>query len=274
MPNNSYKTAEEVIALSDPGERLRDEHFFIDRLIIGFGNWVAWLFPILIIAITSQVVLRKMGHNQAWLDDAQWWIYGFAMIAAFGYAITTDSHVRVDIFHQNFSVSKKAKLEIFALGWLLLPFIAIMFDIMTQYAWASWTAKEGSDSPNGLHRLYLLKMALPILLGLAALAAWSVIRRNFARFTTPTLLKTVLGAFPFCWFVIDRLVFHTFYFFIKVTQPDIKLRKISKEPLMEQTTITAFILLVLLIAGLWFFGRKRRGANAGLNANSNIGKEQ
>ena len=246
------------IAISDPGERRRDEHYSIDRFVIWLGNVVAWIFPILIVAIVSQVIMRKMGNNQAWLDDGQWWLYGFAMVAGFAYAITTDSHVRVDIFHQNFSESKKARLEIFAIGWLLLPFIAMMVDIMAQYAWASWTAREGSDSPNGLHRLYLLKISLPVLLAVAALAAWSMIRRNLHKFTEATTLKCILGAFPFCWFVMDRLVFHSFYWFTRITNPDIKPRRIAKEPLMEHTTITAFILLLLLIVGLWVFGRARR----------------
>lgn len=246
------------IAIADPGERRRDEHYGIDRFVIGVGNAAAWIFPILMFAIVSQVVMRKMGNNQAWLDDGQWWLYGFAMVAGFAYAITTDSHVRVDIFHQNFSDAKKARLEVFAIGWLLLPFIAIMVDIMSQYAWASWIAREGSDSPNGLHHLYLLKMSLPVLLAIAALAGWSMVKRNLNKFTEVSTLKCVLGAFPFCWFVMDRCVFHTFYWFSRLTNPEIQPRRISKEPLMEYTTITAFILLLILIIGLWVFGRKQR----------------
>jgi len=176
----------------------RESHLWADRLSINIGNLVAWLFPILMIAIVSQVIMRKAGNNQAWLDDAQWWIYGFAMLAAFAYAITTESHVRVDILHQGFSLKKKARIEVFALGWLLLPFIAIMTDIMIQYAYASFLAKEGSDSPNGLHRLYLLKMSLPVLFALAALAAWSAMKRNFTKLGLPKLWKLMLAALPFC----------------------------------------------------------------------------
>jgi len=258
MHNEAVDTTDTSVAISDPGERLRDEHYSIDRFVIGVGNVVAWIFPILMVAIVSQVILRKMGHNQAWLDDAQWWLYGFAMVTGFAYAITTDSHVRVDIFHSSFSVSKKAKLEIFAIGWLLLPFIAMMVDIMFQYAWASWTAREGSDSPNGLHRLYILKISLPILLFVACLAGWSVIRRNLNRFTNATLLKCVLGALPFCWFVFDRVLHHTFYWYLRFSNPELKPRRIAKEPLMEYTTITAFVFLLLVIIGLWMFGRTRK----------------
>ncbi|MFK7994558.1 MAG: TRAP transporter small permease subunit [Granulosicoccus sp.] len=257
MPDTSPDSNAPFV-ISDPGERRREEHYKVDRFVVGISNVVAWIFPILMFAIVSQVIMRKMGHNQAWLDDGQWWLYGFAMITGFAYAITTDSHVRVDIFHQNFSVAKKAKLEIFALGWLLLPFIAIMVDILGHYAFASWTAREGSDSPNGLHRLYLLKITLPILLIIAGMAAWSMMKRNLRLFTTPTMVKCLIGAFPFAWFFLERLMHYGFYWYIKINNPDIKPRKISKEPLMEYSTVSALTILLILIVGLWVFSRKNR----------------
>ncbi len=258
MPDNSLAPDHTSVAISDPGNRRREEHYFIDRLVVGAGNVVAWVFPLLMIAIVAQVVMRKMGHNQAWLDDGQWWLYGFAVLTGFAYAITTDSHVRVDIFHQNFSATKKAKLEVFAIGWLMLPFIGMMVDILGQYAWSSWVAKEGSDSPNGLHRLYILKLSLPILMTLAALASWSMVRRNLAKFTSPTAVKCILGTLPFCWFVLDRIVYCVFYWYTRISQPDLATRRIAKEPIMEHTTIIALALIVLLLIVFWVAGRKRR----------------
>ena len=160
MPGNAETTIDPSAAPTvDPGEKEREHHNGIDRFVVHIANATAWLFPVLIIAINTQVVIRKMGNNQAWLDDAQWWIYGFAMTVGFVYAITTQSHVRVDILHSNFSIKKKARLEVFGLGWLLLPFLIMMCDILTHYGWTSFIAREGSDSPNGLHRLYLLKLS-------------------------------------------------------------------------------------------------------------------
>jgi len=160
---------------ADPGENDRQEQTRADRLVVHVANATAWLFPLLIIAINAQVFMRKAGHNQAWLDDAQWWMYGFAMTVGFAYAITTQSHVRVDVLHANFSDKKKARIEIFALGWLLLPFLAVMCDILFHYSWTSFLAREGSDSPNGLHRLYLLKLSLPLLFLLAMVATVSMV---------------------------------------------------------------------------------------------------
>lgn len=239
-------TIDHVIAISDPG----------DRMMINIGNIAAWLFPILMIAIVSQVFLRKAGMNQAWLDDAQWWLYGFAMITGFGYAITTDSHVRVDIFHENFPEAKKARIEVFALGWLLLPFLAMMSDILMHYAYASWQVKEGSDSPNGLHGLFMLKMSMPVLLWAAIIAAFAVLHRNLAKITKPVLWKTMIATFPTLWFTADRGVHYIFWWFTRFTNPELNPRRISKEPIMDNVLWYGLALLLIIAAASYAQSRR------------------
>ncbi len=226
-------SVEEVIAVTDPGEINREEHLKGDRLVIMVGNIAAWLFPILMIGIVAQVILRKFGHNQAWLDDAQWWMYGFAMMVGLGYAITTNSHVRVDILHAGFSREKQARIELFGLGWLLLPYLVLMFDVLLDYAWSSIVAREGSDSPNGLHMLYLLKSSLPLLFGLAILATLTSMKRFLARLGHHSLAAMIIAGLPAFLFAADRLANNALYWYIRLTNPEIKHSRITREPLMD-----------------------------------------
>ena len=46
MPNKSFKAENAAVAISDPGEQLREEHFFLDRLVVKVANIIAWTFPI------------------------------------------------------------------------------------------------------------------------------------------------------------------------------------------------------------------------------------
>lgn len=255
MPGNPIDLAEQSIAITDPGEKNREEHLWGDRLMIQIGNIMAWIFPILMVAIVTQVIIRKMGLNQAWLDDAQWWLYGVAMLTGFGYAITTESHVRVDILHQYFPPDKKAKIELFGLGWFLLPFLVMMCDVMFHYAYSSWVAGEGSDSANGLHRLYLLKMLLPILFVVSAIAAISTMQRHLTKLTTPTLWKFIIASFPALWFAVERVCVYVFYGYIRYTQPDIVPRRIKREPLMDYAPWVALAVVVLLF--LWSYYKSR-----------------
>lgn len=251
MTETEIPNVEEILAVSDPSEVDRDKHGLIDRLMLNVGNVVAWAFPLLMVAIVSQVILRGAGHNQAWLDDLQWWIYGFAMLTAFGYAITTSSHVRVDIFHQNYSDARKARIEVIAIGWLLIPFIAIMGDVMFHYAVASIVSGEGSSSPNGLHRLYILKSTMPVLFLLCLLASWSIFKRNLAIFTDTGLASQLIWAFPSAVFIGWRALVYIGYWVVYFTNADIKPRRITREPFFDYTLyISIAIVVALIVIGL------------------------
>lgn len=258
MTDNTNLEVKDILAISDPGEVDRDQHGRIDRLMINVGNVVSWAFPLLMIAIVAQVFLRAAGHNQAWLDDLQWWIYGFAMLTAFGYAITTSSHVRVDIFHQTYSAERKARIEAFAIGWLLLPFVAVMTDVLFHYAVASITSGEGSSSPNGLHRLYILKSCLPVLFLLSGLAAWATFMRNLDVFANTDWVTQLVWAFPTAVYVGWRLLHYAAYWVIYVTNSEINPRRITKEPFFEYTLTIAFVAVVAIIV-LGFGLRRRKG---------------
>lgn len=257
----SYDTIDHVTEISDPGERNRDTHLWGDRLMVGLGNFAAWLFPILMIAIVAQVFMRKAGHNLAWLDDAQWWMYGSALLTGFGYAITTDSHVRVDIFHAHYSRNKKARIELFGLGWCLLPFLAMMTDILIHYAYASWLATEGSDSPNGLHGLYMLKMLLPVLFVAAIIASFAALYRNLLILKQPTLWGALIAAFPTVWFAAERGIYYALWWFTRLSNPDVNPRRINKEPLLDGTVWYGLI-FVLILAAVSFWLTRRNTSKA------------
>ena len=243
---------------TDPREKSREMQFWGDRLMMNTGNLAAWLFPVLIISIIAQVLLRYMGVNQAWLDDAQWWMYGFTMVVGFGYAITTHSHVRVDIFHQYYSDIKSAWTEVIGLGWFLMPFLLVMTDILFHYALASLISREGSDSPNGLHGLYLLKTSLPIMFVIITIATWTALYRFLLVITTPKFWKLLLAAFPACWFLMERVIYYGIWWLIRFNQPELNFRKIAREPILDNTTWLSLVLLIGLISFSYLSNRETR----------------
>ncbi|WP_417725010.1 TRAP transporter small permease subunit [Salipiger sp.] len=201
-------TQEVVAAISDPGEVGRADHNRGDRIIVAISNVAAWLFPILMLAISAQVVLRAAGHNQAWLDDAQWWMYGMAVLIGIAYAVTTNSHVRVDIFYDNFERRKRIIVDIIGIAWLFLPFIILCWDVTLDYAISSIKADEGSDSPNGLHNLWLLKTFMNLSFIVIAFALWSAYLRLMRQLGETRLWKILLWAFPTVAFVIDLAAYY------------------------------------------------------------------
>jgi len=248
---------EDLISISDPGEIDRGSHNRVDRVTVQVSNIFSWIYPILMLAIVSQVFLRSAGHNQAWLDDLQWWLYGAAVLVGIGYAVTTNSHVRVDIFHDNYSQARKNRIEIFALTWLFLPFVILSWDMTFHYAVASVEAREGSDSPNGLHRLYLLKVFMNVAFAFIGMAVWAAYHRYLSRLTVPHLWKQLLFAFPSTMFLVNLAVYYVLYWYLYVTGGDaLNPRQIVREPVFEHTIPITIVATLLLIGLAWLLRRR------------------
>ncbi|PWJ21087.1 TRAP transporter small permease subunit [Jannaschia seohaensis] len=203
-----------VVAISDPGEVGRAEHNRGDRFIVQVSNFFAWIFPILMVVIVAQVLLRNLGRigigpgNQAWMDDLQWWLYGAAVLIGVAYAVTTNSHVRVDIFYDGYPERKQRWIDIFGLSWLFLPFIILCWDVTLAYALQSIASGEGSSSPNGLHGLYFLKSFVNVAFLLVAVATWFAYLRMLAKVKKPTLWNQLVYALPSVAFAINLAIYY------------------------------------------------------------------
>ncbi|SDE04465.1 TRAP transporter small permease subunit [Ruegeria marina] len=259
---------EPSVAINDPGEIDRGEHGRGDRFVVNLSNVVAWLFPILMIAICAQVVLRQAGNNQAWLDDFQWWLYGAAVLVGVAYAVTTNSHVRVDIFYDNFDPRRKARIDVFALAWCFLPFVILSWDVTLGYAISSVVADEGSDSPNGLHNLWILKVVLNLSFVLIAMATWSMYKRRLKVLTAPTLGRKLLYALPSTMFAINLAAYYAIYVYHWLTLPEGENpRAIARKPIFDEFeagpwdikyTIVITVVLTIVVVGLALLRDARR----------------
>ena len=262
------QSVEEIAAVNDPGEVGREAHNWGDRLTVFISNLFAWIFPILMMAICAQVVLRSAGMNQAWLDDFQWWLYGSAVLVGIGYAVTTNSHVRVDIRYDNFPEKKKLRTDIFALGWLFLPFIILCWDVTVHYAVASVVADEGSDSPNGLHNLWILKLMMNASFVIIGFAAWSAYGRYLSKLMKPTLSRQMIYAFPATMFLINLAVYYMIWWFIYLTSPEgTTSREVGRSTIFDEFALGAYdikyTIVITLVVTLALIGLARfldRGA--------------
>ena len=232
---------QQIAAVNDPGEVGKEHHNRGDRITIAIANVFAWLFPILMAIICTQVVLRTLGRtgigpgNQAWMDDLQWWLYGAAVLIGIGYAVTTNSHVRVDVFYDGFNDRKKRKYDIFALAWLFLPFIILCWDVTFHYAVTSVVADEGSSSPNGLHNLWMLKAFMNAAFVMIGFATWSAYVRYLSQITEPTLFRKLLYAFPTTMFLINLAVYYVLWWAIYLTSPaETNARQVGRHPLFDE----------------------------------------
>ena len=155
-----------------------DFHIPIVAAMNGFVRRIAeaaaWLNVALIAVIMIQVVMRY-GFNRGLvpLEELMWHLYAVAFMFGMAYAVTNDSHIRVDIVHMALPKRTQHIFEILGILFLLMPFLWIVFDHSVDWVAQAYRVNESSANPTGLPYRWIIKSVVPatmVLIFIAALA--------------------------------------------------------------------------------------------------------
>ena len=153
----------------------------LDLAVRKFGEWVSWVWAVLMLIIVSNVVLRYVfGEGRVELEELQWHLYSFGFLVGLSYCMVADGHVRVDIFHAKFKLRTKAWVEFVGILVFLAPFIALVLIYGVPFVVQAFEVMEGSDAPGGLPYRFIVKSALVIGFFLLAIVAFSRLTRATA----------------------------------------------------------------------------------------------
>ena len=152
---------------------------FLNRIVQRIVETVAWLNVVLIFLILITVTLRYGFHrNELLLDwplvpmeELQWHFYSVPFMFGLAYAITNDSHVRIDIFRTKMSKRLKHIFEILGILLLLMPCTVILFDFSLDYTIYAITHHESSQSTMGLSHRWIVKSVIPLSMILIMIAS-------------------------------------------------------------------------------------------------------
>ena len=151
---------------------------FLTSIVTTITNKTAWINMLVMFTILVQVTLRYGFHaGEAWVDEFIWHLYAFFMFGL-SYAITTDSHIRVDIVHMKFTRRKQRIIEVLGIVFLIMPFTIIIFDHSVGWVHHSFMANEFSENTTGLPYRWVVKSLLPISLVLIFIASLSELIKN------------------------------------------------------------------------------------------------
>ena len=162
----------------------RETHYVpITSILNGFVRRIvgtaAWFNVLLIFLILFAVILRYGFHrNQLLLgfplvplEELQWHLYSVPVMFGLAYAITNNTHIRIDIVHMRMSEKLQHFFEMFGLIFLLLPCLLVLLDFSFDYALYSYTHNESSQSTMGLPHLWIVKTVLPLSMSLMIIAS-------------------------------------------------------------------------------------------------------
>ena len=148
---------------------------FVQRVV----ETVAWLNVALIILILTSVIMRYGFHRNALLlwwplvpmEELQWHLYAVPVMFGLAYAITNDTHIRIDIVRMHMSKRLRYIFEILGILLLLMPCVIILFNFSLDYTITSFTMKEASQSAIGLPNRWIVKSVFPLSMLLIMIAS-------------------------------------------------------------------------------------------------------
>ena len=143
---------------------------YLNRFVQRIVEVAAWLNVVLIFLILTAVTLRYGFHRNELLlwwplvpmEELQWHFYSVPFMFGLAYAITNDTHVRIDILRLHMSQRLKHIFEILGILLLLMPFTIIIFDFSLDYTMYAITHHESSQSSMGLPHRWIVKSVIPL----------------------------------------------------------------------------------------------------------------
>lgn len=153
------------------------------------------------VAVLTTVVMNALGINELmhWdkevflfgqgvtinsVTELQWHLFGLLTLIGASYAMHSNTHVRVDMFHQSMSRRTQHWVDILGHLLMLLPFCILIAWLSRHMVQMSFISGEQSNY-GGLTDRYLIKGALPAGLILLALGALGQVFDRLARIMDP-----------------------------------------------------------------------------------------
>lgn len=151
----------------------------IDALNEHLGRVLAWLTLAMVLLQFAVVIMRYVfGIASLYTQESIIYLYAIVFLAAAGYALLHDAHVRVDIFYGSASPRGRAWTNLLGTLFLLLPFAIFTFVIAWNYVARSWAILEGSAEGTGLPLVFLLKSMILVFAVVLFLQAISLLVHN------------------------------------------------------------------------------------------------
>jgi len=144
------------------GPRLQRVLIPVDQVSAFVGQLFAWSIVLLTLAVSYEVVMRKVARAPTtWAYDTSYILYGALFIMAGAYALSRNAHVRGDFLYRDWTPRRQAMMDLVL--YVLFFFPGIIAFIFSGYGFAaqSWVTHEHSAySPDGLP-VYQYKTLIP-----------------------------------------------------------------------------------------------------------------
>ena len=133
----------------------------VDRFngVMGFICSILTIFMVLNVFV---VVALRYGFSigRIWMQELYVWTHAFVFLAASGYTLRDNGHVRIDLIYGTRSSRTKAIVNLLGSFFFALPFLGFLWKWSLPMVVRSFGNLEKSSEAGGLPGLYVLKGAI------------------------------------------------------------------------------------------------------------------
>ena len=136
---------------------------FLELFIKWIGYLAATILAILVMLVVYDATARYLFNTGSIaLQELEWHLFDVVIMLGIAYTLQRASHVRVDIFYDNYSDKTRHIVNIIGALFFILPFSLLIIYVGFDFVMISFTQMEASSDPGGLSYRYIVKSLLPL----------------------------------------------------------------------------------------------------------------
>jgi len=152
----------------------------IDNIIKYISYLTAFILASLVLLIVYDATARYLfSAGSTALQELEWHFFDVVILLSIAYTLRNNSHVRVDIFYDNFSLKTKSIINLIAGIFFILPLSFLIIYIGIGFVELSFMQHEASSDPGGLKYRWIVKSLMPLAFILLSLQTFKEIYNDF-----------------------------------------------------------------------------------------------
>jgi TRAP-type mannitol/chloroaromatic compound transport system permease small subunit len=151
----------------------------IDTTTQAIGKFAGLITIVLVSLVLFDTLNRYLfTSGSIALQELEWHLFDALFLLGIAYALKHNTHVRVDLFYEHYSIRKKALINILGLLFLVIPFSAFIFESGYTFALDSFEEGEISPNPGGLEYRFIIKSVISISFAMVLLQSFAELLKS------------------------------------------------------------------------------------------------
>jgi len=144
----------------------------IEKSIKYTSYFTAFILALLVLLVVYDATARYLfSEGSTALQELEWHFFDVIILLSIAYTLQEKSHVRVDIFYDNFSPKMQTLINIISITFFILPLSFLIVYIGIDFVEMSFIQNEASSDPGGLTNRWIVKALMPLSFLLLSLSA-------------------------------------------------------------------------------------------------------